>query len=948
MTVHRRVIMLLLGIIFMSLVAFTFLNNIVLLRTITLLISNTEPILIFLVIVSVVLVALSFQSRRSIAVGLFLPLAFYLFVVIVHGLLSTCSMFYVHLQTPVTETVDFGLAGFFFILIDGLLASHILTEGDLNATERLLLAVGLGFGVNILLMTLLGILWEISLLTILTSQAIFMFIMLAANLRKNTKLNINKLKDFFTIRQNITLHLSWIKIALITLISFYVAVASYQVIAYPAIEWDSLAYGLNYAKIIFKNKKIPVIAGPSIGLEMSASYPPGVQLLAVYFYAFSGMINDFYYRILQPIFGIAVMITTYNLAKILTENKIASLFAVFLLSIAPIYWEFFIRESYIMCLTFMWALSTYFFFKAYSLDGLEAKKCEAIGTLFCGFSSLTSYIGLLSLGTLALYAIYRKISLKRLIGLATLALFVLFPWYLRNLLLLGNPLFPFFGFGINLDPLLMTSTLQHFQSWLRGSLALINLFSIIACVASSAILYILFFSRQKNKHKFAVCLALYSLVACALVMLFHVPFLRYLSFALPIFSTIISLWIQSSFKRDLAERSIATTFIILAVTLSIATVPYLNIIKPMYAATSKWEYLTQFYEDADAWKWINENTPLNARIATFEIREYYIERDVMLLDGYTAAPLYRTENIEDAINHLRKQNVTHILSVSWASPMDARMPPAYKWCVLTRYLGDPQYLPPVYVSSNGAAVYHVGPVDEDVLHENFLQKGLVPPLKHLQTNITITNQTSPPSGRIHIPIPFDYREGLAVISTNSYEQPVYIELWEGIITETLSSGYGLIGRWPATRAPVRNPSFVWEINKAGYLTILITAPESIKEDFNITVTMDFYNYWDKETLFLNKDSKIYNLKLTVKTFPLLKVLYIQVNEPSILTVTSATFGKKISLEIFEGLVPNNAPLANWGEQYKLMTKQPSRNEEGEQNPSIKNFFLSYGKYSLLV
>ena len=49
---------------------------------------------------------------------------------------------------------------------------------------------------------------------------------------------------------------------------------------------------------MFETGKIPLIAGPSIGLEMSASYPPGIQLLAVYLYTFAGNANDFYYRMI--------------------------------------------------------------------------------------------------------------------------------------------------------------------------------------------------------------------------------------------------------------------------------------------------------------------------------------------------------------------------------------------------------------------------------------------------------------------------------------------------------------------------------------------------------------------------------------------------------------------------------------------------------------------------
>jgi hypothetical protein len=387
---------------------------------------------------------------------------------------------------------------------------------------------------------------------------------------------------------------------------------------------------------------------------------------------------------------------------------------------------------------------------------------------------------------------------------------------------------------------------------------------------------------------------------------------------------------------------------------SITVVPYLKeVIKPTYCARNKWEYLAQLYEDADAWKWINENTPQNARIATYEIRHYYIEREVILLDGYAAAPIYKTNNIEEAINYLREQNISYILSATWASPMDTRIPPAYKKCVLTRHLGDIRYLPPVYVSQSGTAVYHVGPLQEDRLFKEFSDKGLIPPLKRLKINVTITGWTTPHSGKFHIPIPLDYREGLMMVFINSYGHSLYVKLLKGIVLEdetNLEGGVELIKEWPpdSTYNSVVNPSFAWEIDRAGYLTFFIATPETSSVNFNVTVCIDFYNYWDKETLFVGKGLKA-SLMLPGETSLSVRVLYIQINEPSILNINCTTFGKKISLEVFEGFIPNNAlTLTDWTKQYKLIKRQPSFNISAEVNPSIGNFFLSFGKYSLLV
>jgi hypothetical protein len=314
------------------------------------------------------------------------------------------------------------------------------------------------------------------------------------------------------------------------------------------------------------------------------------------------------------------------------------------------------------------------------------------------------------------------------------------------------------------------------------------------------------------------------------------------------------------------------------------------------------------------------------------------------------------DTIEESMNFLEEKNITYILSVPWTTPLDIRMLPAYKWCVLTRYLGDPRYLPPVYVGLNGTAVYHVGPIEEKTVYASFAQKDFTPPLKHVTINVTVTNSTGSSSGKFYIPIPVDYKEGLMMGSVNSSKHLVDIELWNGIIPETMSASplekSKLVKKWPiqsANSSGVENPSFVLQINRAGYFTFLIVdREETFKESFNVTVDIRFYNYWDIKSLFIPEGSEIYNITAFNETFPLLKTLYIQANESSILSINSMTANKKISIEIFNDLLPNNAVI-NWSAQYNMVTRQPNlNNESGEVDPSIQNLFLPCGQYSILV
>lgn len=923
-------------------------------------IQNELIALMFLSAICVCISILGFkENKRVILIGMLFPLLFLLFSVTAHIL----YIFYFPsptfgipniLQAPIEQIpLNGGWIGFILILVNGFLLSCVLVRDEVDFTERLLLSIGLGFGLTYVMMILIGILWEISLLTIILTQVTLLITLAIVAFFGGLKLNFK----YARIQKENFPHISrfdFLKVILLIIISIYVIVAFYQTVAYPNVEWDSLTYGVNYARIIFEKGRIPFIAGPSIGLEMSANYPPGVQLLGVYLYVLAGSVNDFYYRILQPIFGLATMLVVYKFTLTITKNKTAAIFAVFIISAIPTFWELFIFEAYLMCLTLLLTLSAYFFFKAYNSNDLDARKYEIIGTLFCSFAALTSYMGIFSFGILLLYAVNRRLRGKRFFWLVILAFILILPWYMRNFLLLGNPVYPFFGIGNYLDPLLRNSTAQDFQNWFRNPpLDLVG--TICKFVAGGSLLAIIYLIFAKRKHFLAV-IPLYLLFVCTLIMAVHLPFTRYLIMAVPALAIILAASIRSLLTtHDLMGNITATIMVLLVLISSLAVLPYINSIKPSPAfGNDKWDYLSQVFEEADAWKWINENTLPSDRIATYDIKTYYIERDIMPLDGNESIPLYKMDTIEESINFLKGRNVTYILSAPWTTPSDTMLP-AYEWCVLTRYLGDPRYLPPVYVSSSGTAIYHVGAMEEKEVYASFSQEGFAPPIKHVEINLTITNETYPSSGKFYIPIPVDYREGLMMASVNSSKHLTNVELWKGIIPENITTNHlekpELVKQWPSestNKSGVENPSFVWQVDRAGYFTFLIAdQEETFSGSFNVTVDIRFYNYWDIKSLFTSQGLETYNVTTVDETFSLMKALYIQVNEPSILSINSTTFNKKISIEIFNDLVPDNAVI-NWSEQYEMVRWQPDFNDLGEVDPSIQNMFLPYGSYSILV
>lgn len=778
----------------------------------------------------------------------------YLAILFSASLIALITFLLIFQVSMETIPIDFGWLGLLFIFINGFFLSLVLNSNKIGSIERLLLSTGLGFGLAFTVMIILGILGNLSFLTVVFSQ-ILIFTSLFLILAIKGRLHFHLRPDNYSLSLDNKTQTNVKQKILILAISILAIFALYKTLFLPAIEWDSLAYGVNYAKIIFQNGNIPLIAGPSIGLEMSASYPPGIQLTAVFLYLFSGGVNDFYYRLLSPIFGLATILGVYKFSMLLSKNKTNSIYAVALLCIIPFFWEVFIQETYLMALTFMLITSAFFFYKAYnSSPPYETRKYELIGILFCSFAALTSYTGLFSFGILLLYAINKKVTMKRFIGLIVLAFVIIFPWYLRNLILLGNPIYPFFGIGKYLDPLLRSSTIQHFQQY--SSLpyyGIANLLCILGIVILAISISYLSFSKRRD---FRFVLPYYLLFVFLLIMVVHVIFPRYLILALPsifvICSSAINFIDPSRFKK--LKTIFPWILLSLIIVSSTLMVPYMDTIKPnCQPEDDKTAYLSHVFAEGDAWQWINENTSKDARIATFDIKEYYIERDIFPLDGNESVTLYQMETIEECIDFLQERGVSYLLSVPWASLGDVRVPPAYLLCPLTSYFGDDDYLPTVFIGGNGTAVYHIGPLAENPIYQVFAEKNMIFPIKHIAFNFTMTNNTYLYGYQFYLPIPVDYRNGTMTIFINS-SNPLVVELWSDLIsTDEIierSANSEPIIKWqiePSNSSSTKNPSFTWQpIDKAGYFTFRILGEEkNLKNEFDVIVNIRFYNYFGK-------------------------------------------------------------------------------------------------------
>ena len=128
-------------------------------------------------------------------------------------------------------------------------------------SSRLLLTLGLGFGSTFGMMILLGILWQISLLSVLVVQISLLITLTTIAVAKGLRFNA----ALFSVSQNgsdSSTKQTVFQVFLLIIVFTLVSLGIYDALALPPLDWDSLAYGVNYAKIIFQNSHIPLIAGP--------------------------------------------------------------------------------------------------------------------------------------------------------------------------------------------------------------------------------------------------------------------------------------------------------------------------------------------------------------------------------------------------------------------------------------------------------------------------------------------------------------------------------------------------------------------------------------------------------------------------------------------------------------------------------------------------------------
>jgi hypothetical protein len=514
---------------------------------------------------------------------------------------------------------------------------------------------------------------------------------------------------------------------------------------------------------------MPLIAGTSVGLEMSANYPPLYYALGAFYYIQVGGVEDFYLKAISPTMALLTILVIFRIGKIIggeTCGKISAL----LLSVTSLFILYSMYATSYMAYVFFMATS--FLFMLLAFQKAQSKYWVMCG-IFYGFALLSNYQALI-LAPLFL-AVFFYLLLKRegrwtSLKYSAPVLALSGVWYLRNLILLGNPVFPMlyeiFG-GRYVDPGMRAKLFQtiqesailvYFNQNLNPSIVerigtfILNFQQFPAISLLTFIGIILALLKKNQIRKIWIVLLVWAFLPLLMIssgMEWTWP--RAFLITIPPFAVLTALPISEALNLLERKKSSHSNWLATlrhfwseyVITIFLSTTLLMSFLFPGFvmaiAGKTTWDGpqaavpsdplffiknpgkpdVGEWYFGVNTviWQFLNDHLKEGEKVATFENRLYYVKggdpQYFFMLDGWKASPLYQITDPAEMVQFLRENNVTYIFS-SWQMHG-----PLWPYLPLTSYLPS-EWFPVVFSPGPNATeenphpgiIYNVGPITE--------------------------------------------------------------------------------------------------------------------------------------------------------------------------------------------------------------------------------------------
>jgi hypothetical protein len=885
------------------------------------------------------------------------------------------------------------------MLILGVISSNMLLSNEEDTLVKFISALGMGFGLVgfvTIVLAIFGSLYQFPLnLVILFLIAIFLLINTYS--RKRNRLS---LRDFLKInfsmgklRKPADLELRLIVCLAIFVIFFF---CFYHAIFTVILHWDAIVYHAVMSIFMYDYHAIPLIAGPSIGIEMSANYPPLFPALGAYYYIQINAVEDFYLKTIPPIMGVLAVLTVYKIGDILAGKR-HGLISALLLAMTPLFFRYSVYTTCYSTLTFYTTISILCLLQG--ITKMQNRYWIASGT-FYGFALLTSYLALYLAPFFIVAFIYSIIKaksngksyVKAFLLLILSALIIGGIWYIRNWILLRNPVYPN-GYtifdGVNLEPLIIETTFRGIKicsewSFFGGVDAslLMKVFTFIMYrthFPSISLLTVLGIISLLTYYKKSLFLLVLAWPVISSILIFSGvtwSFPRHVVIALPGFALISSLPIAkvlekcekydlqavnccrgifkgikclfSVRKSDLLRLALIEIFLLAFLFPSLTFVmggklwmdnlndtppnDYLWLLENPNA--DAWSVLLKLYPEALAWKWLNEHLKEGEKFATLENRIYYIKNCsneyFFYLDGWEARELYYMVDPYSMLEYLRNNNVKYVIDIRWAHVQGH-----LDILPLARFLGSP-YFPLILDRAGDPNIYNVGPIETPITANSSVlisigQEGWDQPC--------IVNGKLAQNVIAEKPVARLYVEALNL----TLIKITYLDAGKGNLSINLYNPY--------SRACIHNYALIQKGNTNEWKTYEFLAPVCEKGfvEFIFYAHLENFTIYNIEATQFNTRGKasFYALKkeFTDSTFlPSLMVYLPILQSNQNVTVETDSYGRRMRVMIFEGVIqPWEKELLDIRKSHGLVIDSGKK-----QNPSLCWRVVKSGLYTIVV
>lgn len=439
--------------------------------------------------------------------------------------------------------------------------------------------------------------------------------------------------------------------------------------------FDELVYHAYIPKLIYENGTIPTEVN-SVWSNIYNSHPNLFVLQQSWVYFITDSSNDIYIRLLPWKYSVLTLGLVYAAASRMFSER-AGNYAVIMFISSPLFVYLSYRMLSDMPLAFFTILSVYYLIRwqeqAGSIDsGPDQNRFLIMAGVFLGLASVVKYNGLaLAIAVIMITCLKAR---KNTVWLILPFVAVASVFYMRNIIVYGNPTFPFFYKIFGGTEIKMFTIYSEFTKTGNSLITFIHVF--LEPVIIITFVYLIYKWRDK------IYQTLFSifLLTFMLVFIIHTSsgsFIRYVALTFPLaavmaggaFEWLVHEMLPAILSKSRLKVKNLKKFSALAFVISLIVVlpSYNDAVKAKFDLYNEGEFKIPTDEGVLRNQgdylvvagWMDENLPEDSKVFSFEIRRYYIETEIISADSDTVFGTYNT-NFSEALRILKALGVTHV------------------------------------------------------------------------------------------------------------------------------------------------------------------------------------------------------------------------------------------------------------------------------------------------